>query len=281
MCRTLALFLMLFFFGLSGAVAKPTTQPSSRLYSVPHRSVQQARTKCHTRSSASTHVQWAALSFEQALNKARTTRCPILLDMYATWCYPCKKYDRLVFNRSEVSQFVHTHFIPLRRDGMKGEGKVLKKRYNCVTFPCIVVIDPKGQEIDRVTRFMRSSSFMYRLKQIRQGKATLASLLPQLAQRPQDAVLHFRVGLRLAYRGDARSIRHLMFVAQHPPKGYPWLAPRSLYILGRIYYRNSKRDYVSALRVFNMYLQRFPKARKALRVRRLKAWCERRIAMRR
>lgn len=232
-------------------------------------------------SSATPHVQWAKLSFSQAIKRAKKTQCPILVDMYATWCYPCKKYDKKVFNKFSVAQFVHQYFIPLRRDGMKGEGDQLKKRYNCVTFPCILVIGPSGKEIERVTRFMEAGPFMRRLEAIRSNQDTLASLLPKLKKRPKDAVLRYRIGRRLAYRGNSRCIKHLMFVANNPPKGYPWLGPMSLYVLGRIYYRNTKRNWAKVVEVFGLFLKKYPNNRRAARVRKMRNRAMRRLQRRR
>jgi thioredoxin-related protein len=217
-----------------------------------------------------TTVQWFSGTFQQALAQARKEKKLILLDMYAYWCYPCKKYDRTVFNRADVTQYVHQHFVPVRRDGTRGEGRLLRRRYNCTTYPNILIISPDtGVEVDRLTKYMKHKAFLQQVENIRTGKVTLKALQGKLKKSPKDSVLHYRVGFRLAYRGSAASVRHLRYVANNPPKQFPHLAPRALYILGRIYYRNSRRDHANAVKVFREYLKRFPTARKAKRVRRL------------
>lgn len=215
------------------------------------------------------HIQWSSLNFTKALQEANKTNRLIFVDMFATWCYPCKKYDSIVFSKSHVATYVHKHFVPLRRNGYQGEGNLLRRRYNCVTFPCLLVIDPQGNEVERITRFHKANVFLERLKQIRAGKDTLASLEKKLAKDPTNQLIRFRVGYRLAYRGDARCVSYLRSVSQKPPKGFPHLAPKALYVLGRIYYRNTRRDWHSVVRVFREYLKRFPNHRKASRVRRL------------
>lgn len=271
--RAVCLFLA---WGVAGvAWSAPTTRPAPKKPKVPFSGV-----CAPSVSSAIPRVQWAPITYAQAMKRAKKTGCPLLIDMYATWCYPCKRYDREVFNQHFVSQFVHQYFIPLRRDGTKGEGRMLTKKYNCVTYPCILVVGPDGKEVERITGFLGTASFVSRLSEIRNNKETLASLLPKLKARPKDAILHYRVGRRLAYRGDARCVKHLLYTANHPPQTAPWLAPRALYVLGRIYYRNTKRDCVSMMAIFQTYLKRFPRGKKRKRVVRLMRWCQRRMRRR-
>lgn len=226
-------------------------------------------------------VTWASLTFAQALQQAKKRKCPIFLDMYATWCRPCKRYDREVFIKSKVATFMHQNFVLLRRNGYQGEGRLLARRFNCVTYPCLLVIDDDGQEIERITRFLPARSLLSRLKQIRKGVGTLESLQKRLQQKPNDALLRYRVGFRLAYRGQQSCIKHLRYVSQKPPAGYSWLAPKALYVLGRIYYRNTLRDCANAIKVFQEYLRRFPSAKRTSRVRRLMYGCMRRLQRRR
>ena len=213
-------------------------------------------------------VQWFPGSYQQARKKAQQQGKMILLDMYAVWCRPY--YDQFVFSRANVASYIHRFFVPVRRDGSKGEGRLLRKHFNCVTYPQLLVIDPKsGLEVDRLTRFLKAPLFLRRVEAIRTGKDTLHSLLRLLKQKPGDSVLHFRIGKRLAYRGKASCESHLRFVSKNPSKQFPWLSPKALYILGRIYYRNSKRNYPMAIKVFQEYLKKYPKARRVSRVRKL------------
>lgn len=223
------------------------------------------------------NVSWFVGPFEQALQIAKQQKKQVFLDMYADWCHPCKRMEREVFPKPEVRTFLDKHFVSLKRDGMRAEGAFLAKRYNCVTYPCMLVIDEQGQEVGRLTRFTLPQPFVQQLTELRDGKNTLPALLTQLQQQPRDPVLHFRVGFRYAYRGDARCIQHLQFTAQNPPSQFPHLAAKALYTLGRIYYRNTLRDCASANRTFLDYIKRFPNGADIQRVRNLYNGCLRRL----
>ncbi|TNE44343.1 MAG: DUF255 domain-containing protein [Deltaproteobacteria bacterium] len=250
--------------GLSPAVM--AAPPAS---STPQASFSSSSQPAKPKVKAYSHIQWASLNFTQALQQAKENKRLLFVDMYATWCFPCKKYDRMVFSRTKVATYVHQHFVPLRRNGYRGEGNYLRRRYNCVTFPCLLVIDSEGNEVERITRYHNPPQFLARLEQIRVGQDTLATLQKQLAKQPNNQLIRYRVAYRLAYRGDSRCIKMLRSVSNNPPKGFTHLAPQSLYVLGRIYYRNTKRDWPSVVKVFREYLQRFPNHRKASRVRSL------------
>ncbi len=222
-------------------------------------------------------MAWFGGSFAQALESARIQKRQVFLDMYADWCGPCKRMEREVFPKPEVRSFLEKHFVSIKRDGMRGEGQFLAKRYNCVTYPCMLVIDTKGREVGRLTRFTLPQPFVQQLRELRDNKNTLPTLLAELQRQPRDPVLHYRIGFRYAYRGDARCIQHLQFTAQHPSAQYPHLAAKALYTLGRIYYRNTLRDCASANRVFSTYMRRFPNGTDFHRVRNLHNGCLRRL----
>lgn len=216
-----------------------------------------------TVSTVYSSMVWTPLNFEQAVQQAQQQKRWLFIDMYATWCYPCKRYDHEVFSKSEVATYMHQYFIPLRRNGYQGEGNLLRRRYNCVTFPCLLVVNEQGEEVERITKFYGASEFLTVIKQIQQGKNTLAAIEQQWKQQPQNHTLRFVLGSRLAYRGDARCVDHLRAVANQPPPEYPHLAGQALYVLARIYYRNTRHDWSSTAATLRELLRRFPQHNRA------------------
>lgn len=47
-------------------------------------------------------INFADLSLEEAITKAQAEDKYIFIDVYTTWCGPCKKLDRVTFQSSEV-----------------------------------------------------------------------------------------------------------------------------------------------------------------------------------
>ena len=58
-------------------------------------------------------------SYEEALKKARSENKGIFVDVYTSWCGPCKKMAREVFTQAGVGDYFNTHFVCLKLDAEK------------------------------------------------------------------------------------------------------------------------------------------------------------------
>ena len=54
------------------------------------------------------------LSWEQILEKAKNENKYIFVDVYATWCAPCKKMEQLVYTSNEVAQYENKYFVSVK-----------------------------------------------------------------------------------------------------------------------------------------------------------------------
>jgi len=85
--------------------------------------------------------------WNQALSLARKENKLIFLDIYATWCGPCKKLKSHSFSNNRVGSFFNTHFINVSMDGEKGEGAMLSAQYNLNSYPSLYFIDGTGKVV--------------------------------------------------------------------------------------------------------------------------------------
>ena len=70
--------------------------------------------------------------FAELLKKARAENKPLMIDMYAVWCGPCKLMDRTTFSDPAVGDWAKRNVIPVKIDAEKGEGRKLAQRYMVV-----------------------------------------------------------------------------------------------------------------------------------------------------
>lgn len=69
-------------------------------------------------------VHW--LTFEQAVEKSKTEKRPILIDIFTTWCGPCRQMDKYTFGDSLVAALLNTKFYPVKLNAEQREDVVYK-----------------------------------------------------------------------------------------------------------------------------------------------------------
>lgn len=86
-------------------------------------------------------IQFFKGTWSEAVKKAKAENKPIFLDVYATWCGPCKQLKRNTFSDKEVGEYFNSKFINVSLDGEQAEGRVLMTRYNLRAYPSLLIID--------------------------------------------------------------------------------------------------------------------------------------------
>ena len=92
--------------------------------------------------------------------KAKAEKKPIFVDLYATWCGPCKIMAKNVFTDDAVGKKYNASFVNYKIDAEKGEGLTLAKKYGIKGYPTFIFVDPSSEkEIYRVMGSMPPAEF--------------------------------------------------------------------------------------------------------------------------
>jgi thiol:disulfide interchange protein len=91
-----------------------------------------------------TKIQFTNASWNDILKKAKSENKIIFLDIYASWCGPCKLLKRTTFSDEEVGSFFNSNFINATFDGEKEEGQKLAEEYDIHSYPTMFFINPDG-----------------------------------------------------------------------------------------------------------------------------------------
>lgn len=94
-------------------------------------------------------------TFQEALALAEKEKKYVFVDVYATWCGPCKQLKRTTFKDKEVGTYFNKNFINIAIDGETEEGDEILSRYSIRSYPTLLILDAKGRVQTRHSGFMK------------------------------------------------------------------------------------------------------------------------------
>lgn len=105
-------------------------------------------------------IQFFRGSWDEALELAKEEDKLIFLDIYASWCGPCKALKKNTFSDEKVGVFYNDNFINVTVDGEKGEGPKLTQRYGIQGYPSLLFIDAHGQLVGGTAGYHNPGQFL-------------------------------------------------------------------------------------------------------------------------
>jgi thiol:disulfide interchange protein len=85
--------------------------------------------------------------WDKALKTAQSQNKLVFLDIYATWCGPCKMLKQYTFTDAKVGEFFNKNFINVSVDGEKGVGPGLAEKYAIEGYPTLIIADASGKPV--------------------------------------------------------------------------------------------------------------------------------------
>lgn len=93
-------------------------------------------------------IQFYETNWQQVLDKAKAENKPIFLDIYASWCGPCKMLKKKTFVNKEVAEYFNKNFINASFDGEVGDGVMLANKFQVQGYPTLIVLNANGEVIN-------------------------------------------------------------------------------------------------------------------------------------
>jgi thiol-disulfide isomerase/thioredoxin len=101
-------------------------------------------TAFHARATDSTRVNFRTGAWPSVLAEARRLNRPVFVDVYSTWCGPCKKMEKEAFTNPAVASRMNGAFVNYRVDAEKGDGIGFAKTYSVRSYPTVLIITADG-----------------------------------------------------------------------------------------------------------------------------------------
>ena len=92
-------------------------------------------------------IQFFEGSWNEALALAEKENKAIFLDVYASWCGPCKVLKKKTFPDAEAGKYFNENFINVTLDGEKGDGIKVAKELNVRAYPSLFIINSFGDPL--------------------------------------------------------------------------------------------------------------------------------------
>ncbi len=105
-------------------------------------------------------IQFHRRNWNEALQLAKKENKLTFLDIYATWCGPCKRLKSITFSNKEVGKFFNANFINIALDGEQGDGSMLASQYNLTSYPSLLFIDATGKIVTLTVGYYSPSELL-------------------------------------------------------------------------------------------------------------------------
>lgn len=122
-------------------------------------------------------VKW--MTFEEALEKSKTEKRKIFIDVYTDWCGWCKVMDKNTFSEANVAKILNEDFYPVKFDAEQRENVVFNGTTfkfvasgnsgyhelaaallnNKLSYPTVVFLDEEFRMIQPLAGYMKPEEF--------------------------------------------------------------------------------------------------------------------------
>ena len=101
-----------------------------------------------------------AADMEAAQKKADDGMLMLFVDVYATWCGPCKMMDAQVYPDPALSAYMNKHFVSVRMDGETDFGRQYAAKQQLEGYPSMFIFSDDGARISSVVGFKQAPEML-------------------------------------------------------------------------------------------------------------------------
>ena len=122
-------------------------------------------------------LEWQ--DWNAGLQRAKATHRPVVVDVYTDWCGWCKRMDRDVYARADVSQYLAAHFVLVKLNAESGERTIYQGRnrpasalataFDVTGYPTTIFLAADGEHLTNVPGYLDADRFLLLLRYIGDG----------------------------------------------------------------------------------------------------------------
>lgn len=142
-------------------------------------------------AQSKTGIDFQKIDLEAAKKIAKKENKLIFIDIYTTWCGPCKLMQKNTFTDPKVGELFNKNFVNIAIDAEK-EGVALSKEFKIVNFPSFLFLDATGKLVQYDFGYYNAEQFST------VGMAVLDKISTQATPKTLDMVKGKMVGDKIA-----------------------------------------------------------------------------------
>ncbi|TAE71414.1 MAG: thioredoxin family protein [Bacteroidetes bacterium] len=122
------------------------------------------------KKAAKSGVTFYEGTWNELLAKAKEEKKPFWVDIYTTWCGPCKMMAKQTFADEEVGKFTSENYISYKLDAENGEGVNISEKYGVEAYPTFLIFNAEGKLLAKEEGFKDAERFIYVLEKYKEKK---------------------------------------------------------------------------------------------------------------
>ncbi len=96
-------------------------------------------------------IKFDHTTLEKAKAEAKSSKKMIFIDVYTTWCGPCKEMAKTTFTKDEVGEVFNKKFVNLKVDAENdADGEYIGKNFKVTAYPTLLFLDQNGNLLKKL-----------------------------------------------------------------------------------------------------------------------------------
>lgn len=109
---------------------------------------------------AEAQIRFRALSWQQALAKARQENKMMFIALYAPWCGYCRQMEQAIYRLPEVGNFYNEQFINVKYNIQHTDGIAIRNSYTLPGLPAYLYLNPHGMVVAKTAGYQHQDLFI-------------------------------------------------------------------------------------------------------------------------
>jgi thioredoxin-related protein len=93
----------------------------------------------------------------------------LFVDVYATWCGPCKMMDNEVYTEPAVAEYMNAHYVSVKIDGESDYGRIYASDMQLQGYPSMFIFSDGGERVSNILGYTPAEELIATLSSVTEG----------------------------------------------------------------------------------------------------------------